>query len=97
MIYREIGDRWALAYLLEDMGGLAALQEQADHALRLVGAAAALREAIGSPLSIAEKNKLEALLAPARQALAEAAQEAALNAGHALSLTQAIEYALDRA
>ena len=42
----------------EDRGGLAALQGQAERALTLVGAASALREAIGSPLSPAEKNKL---------------------------------------
>ncbi len=95
IISNEMGDGWTLAYLLEDMGGLAALQGQAERALRLVGAAFSLREAIGSPLSPAEKNKLEVLLANARQALAETAQNTILAEGRAMSLAQAIEYALN--
>ncbi len=93
-INRGLGDRWAIAYLLEDMGGLAALQSQPERALRLVGAASTLREAIGAPLSPAEKNKLETLLVKARQLLDETAQNTTLAEGQAMSLAQAIEYAL---
>ena len=94
VINNEMGDRWALAYLLEDMGGLAALQSQPERALRLVGAASTLREAIGSPLSPAEKNKLETLLVKARNSLDEMAYNTTLAEGRAMSLAQAIEYAL---
>ncbi len=93
-IDRELGERWAMAYLLEDIGGLAALERRPDRALRLVGAAAALREKIGAPLSAAERAKLDRLLEPARQALAADAQATAESAGRALSLDEAIEYAL---
>jgi predicted ATPase len=92
---REVGDRWAMAYLLEDLGGLAALEGQPERAFRLVGAAGMLRQAIGSPLSAAEQAKLEKLLAPAREALDEQAQAAALGEGRAMSLEQAIDYALN--
>ncbi|MEW5957753.1 MAG: tetratricopeptide repeat protein [Chloroflexota bacterium] len=88
----ELGERWMLAYVLEDMGGLAALRGYPARALRLVGAAAVLREETGSSLSPAEQDMLEKMLGPARQALGQAAE--ALEAeGRALSLAQAVEYA----
>ncbi|MEZ4559931.1 MAG: tetratricopeptide repeat protein [Caldilineaceae bacterium] len=42
-INRQLGDRWALAYLLEDMGVLAAQMDLPVRALCLVGAAATAR------------------------------------------------------
>lgn len=94
VIYRELGDRWALAYLLEDIGGLDAFQGRAERALRLVGAASVLREAIGAPLSPSEQRKLELLLAPARQALSTETQAEAYGAGRVLRMQAAIEEAL---
>ena len=47
--FRDYDDRWALAFLLEDIGILAALEGDAPSALLLLGAADAMREAIGSP------------------------------------------------
>jgi len=94
MINRELGDRNNIAYLLEDMGGLAAKQGQAERAMRLVGAASMLRQTIGAPLSPAEQTQLERMLEPVTQALGEIAQAAALGEGRAMSLEQAIDYAL---
>lgn len=94
IINRELGDKWALAYLLEDSGALAALQGQPLRAFRLVGAASALREAIGSPLSSVEQAKLERLLEPARKAIPPATQATSLAEGKAFSLAHSIEYAL---
>lgn len=90
---RELGDRWALAYLLEDIGCLVARQGGTAVALRLIGAASALREAIGAPLSPAEQSKLDASLEPARQALSEAERTAALAEGRIMGLEPAIEQA----
>ncbi|UCC63855.1 MAG: tetratricopeptide repeat protein, partial [Anaerolineae bacterium] len=92
-INRELGDPRAIAYLLEDIGGLAAMQGQAERALRLFGAAAALRETSGVLLSSTERDKLEQMLGPARQALGEAAASVVAE-GQAMPLEQAIEYAL---
>ena len=47
--YRDYDDRWALAFLLEDIGVLAALTRRRERALELVGAPDALRDAIGAP------------------------------------------------
>jgi adenylate cyclase len=92
-INRDLGDGWAIAYLLEDIGGLAALQGQPGRALRLSGAAAALRETINAPLPPAEQDKLERMLAPARQALGETATASAVAEGRAMSMEQAIDMA----
>jgi tetratricopeptide (TPR) repeat protein len=95
IIAQELGIAWDIAYLLEDMGGLAALQGEAQRALRLVGAASALREASGQPRSSAEQDKLEQLLEPTRHELGEVAQVSAREDGRAMSLEQAIAYALN--
>ena len=94
-IYRVLGDKWALAYLLEDVGWMAAQRGQARLALRLVAAASVLREQIGTPLTATETSKLEGALEPARKTLGASAQ-AAWDEGQAMSLDEAIECALSR-
>lgn len=93
-IYQEFGDKRALAYLLEDMGALAALENQPRRALRLVGAASALRQEIGSPLSAKEQEALTGLLEKAHAALDEIDQAAAFGEGRSLTLEEAIRYAI---
>jgi len=92
-ILSELGDRWLLAHVLEDMGGLAALRGQPECALHLVGAAATLRETIGAPISPTYQDKLDRMLAPARQALGEAEATLAEAEGRAMQLEQAISCA----
>ncbi|MGB4979018.1 MAG: tetratricopeptide repeat protein [Anaerolineae bacterium] len=96
LIYRGFGDKWALAYLLEDIGSLLALEGKPTQALRLIGAAAALRAAIGVPLSGAEQARLDRLLAPALSHLAGWDQARALADGRALPQADAISEALDQ-
>ncbi len=92
-INRELNDKLAIAYLFEDIGCLAALQGAPKRALRLVAAAAALRDAIGAPLAPAESVRLQEKLATTRQQLSEEDQQAAEAEGRALSFDQAIELA----
>jgi hypothetical protein len=73
---------------------LAALQSQPERALRLAGAASALRETIGAPHSSVEQEKLEQMLEPARRVLTDDEQETYRAQGREMSLDQAIEYAL---
>lgn len=92
----EIGDRVAQAYCLEDYAGLAAARGDAVRALRLAGAAAALRSELGSPLPAGEQTGLDRLLAPARAALGPraglaTAEGAALTADEAVALALAGE------
>lgn len=90
---QELGDTWALAYVLADLGVLAACEGRSDRALHLVGAASALRDQIGATLSPAERAQLVAWLAPARDALGDAAANRAEDEGRAIPLDVAIEYA----
>jgi predicted ATPase len=68
-IFQELEHKRGIARLLECFACSAAVQRQAERSLRLAGAAAALRQNIGAPLTPAEQAKLEAILQPARQAL----------------------------
>ena len=93
-IYQQYSDKRALAYLFEDMSCLAALEGQAERSLRLLGSAASLRESIGSPLSKDEREKIERIVWPAQQQIGKADQEDLTAEGKALTLDQAIHYAL---
>jgi predicted ATPase/class 3 adenylate cyclase len=95
-INRQLGDRWIIAYMLEDIGCLAALENQPERALKLIGAASALREAIHAPLSLAEQMKLDALLAPAQQALSEKEQLNWMTVGKTTPLEEILDMALMR-
>ncbi len=67
--FRELEHKRGIARLLECFACSAAAQRQAERALRLAGAAAALRQTIGAPLTPAEHVKLEEVLDSARQRL----------------------------
>jgi non-specific serine/threonine protein kinase len=84
-------DSWALALILEGFGCLAAARGQAETALRLAGAAAALREHYDLHLSIhAFRGLRDRLLAPAWAALDATTAADAWAAGRALSLDQVL-------
>jgi len=65
-----------------------------DRAVRLFGAAEALREAIGLLSAPQERADYDARLAATRSRLGVVAFEAAWAEGRAMTLEQAIEYAL---
>jgi predicted ATPase/class 3 adenylate cyclase/DNA-binding XRE family transcriptional regulator len=91
---RELRSQLGIAWSLSGFARLAAAQAQPIRALRLAGAAAALRELIGMPLTPAELAEFERRIAPARRALGEAAAESAWAEGRALAVEQAISEAL---
>jgi hypothetical protein len=94
IINQELGEKWALAYLLEDTGSLAILQNEPERGLRLIGAASALRELVGIPHSVSEQNELSTTLAPLTQLFVQSKYDALYHQGRALSLAEAVEYAL---
>jgi len=83
-----------IAGALEIQAALAAVQGLPDRALRLAGAATALRARLDRPLAAAEQATLGRRLAPARQALSEPEQATAWAAGQAMTPEQAIADAL---
>jgi len=93
-IFQELDHKRGIARLLECFACSAAVQLEAKRSLRLAGAAAALRQNIGAPLTPAEQAKLEACLHPARQALTNAVGVTAWLEGWALPVEEAIEEVL---
>jgi tetratricopeptide (TPR) repeat protein len=89
-IFQELGHKRGIARLLECCACSASVEQQAERSLRLAGAAAALRKSIGAPLTPAEQAKLEAILEPARQALANTASATAWLSGWDMPLENAI-------
>jgi predicted ATPase len=93
-IFHELDHKRGIARLLECFACSAAAQFQAECSLRLAGAAAALRQNIGAPLTPAEQIKLEASLGPARQAMTNTAGGTAWLEGWAMPFEKAIEEVL---
>ncbi len=57
--YRSYGDRWAAAFLLEDIAVLAALDGKSEAAIELLGAADQMRDEIETPRAEALAEELE--------------------------------------
>jgi predicted ATPase/DNA-binding CsgD family transcriptional regulator len=95
-VLRGLRDKLGIAYGLRGMACVASLRGDAARAARLWGAVEALQEAIGLPLSPFDRNHpdYEGLLAAARPRLDEAAWEAALAEGRAMTPDEAVEYVL---
>jgi predicted ATPase len=69
ILFQELGHKRGIARLLESFACSAAEQAQPERALKLAGVSAALRQAIGAPLTATEQTKLEQSLSAARQKL----------------------------
>ena len=93
-LQRDLGDRPGIAFVLERFAITAAAHAQPERALRLAGAADALREAIGTPLATAAREALERSLVSARDGMPAARAAAMWSAGRALPMEQAIALAL---
>jgi predicted ATPase/serine/threonine protein kinase len=93
-LFRDLDHRRGIARLLECAACSAAAQLEAERSLRLAGAAAALRQHIGAPLTPTEQAKLEASLKPARQVLTSSVAATAWLEGSALPVEKAIEEVL---
>jgi non-specific serine/threonine protein kinase len=78
---------------LADFAALAAAEGQPERAVRLAGAVERMSETIGATIQPGERRRLEHWLTTARQALAEKTG-AAWAVGQAMSLEQAVAYAL---
>jgi non-specific serine/threonine protein kinase len=93
-LYWELGDPRRCAVGLEGLASAAGMAGLGVRAARLLGAAAAVREALGTPQPPQEREEVEQATDEARSSLGEAAWAAALAAGRALTLEQAVAEAL---
>jgi non-specific serine/threonine protein kinase len=93
-LFRDVGDTWFIAGPLAGFAGIAAAQDRAETAARLLGAAAALHEASGAAAWTTEHSRDEQTAAAAQAALSAEGFARALEAGRALTLHAAVEEAL---
>jgi ATP/maltotriose-dependent transcriptional regulator MalT len=91
---KELGERLTASDGLEGLACVIAAEGASEQAARLFGAALALREAIGYQNTLEEDAWREPYLATARSLLGEDSWEEALAQGRAMSMAEAIEYAL---
>ena len=90
----ELGDKRLVAITLGNLGDLAGKLIQWERRTGLYGAMGALRVEIGAPLAPIEQADHDAAVAEARAALGEVAFAAAWDKGQAMTLDEAVEYAL---
>ena len=94
MLCKELGDRLTASDGLEGLACVYATEGASEQAGRLFGAALALREAISFQSTLEEDAWREPYVAEARSLLGEGSWEATLAQGRAMSMEEAIEYAL---
>ncbi len=93
-ILAEMGHLWSALYPLDSLGRLAAAEQQFERAARLFAIVEQLCGTLGTALVPTERVEHERAVAVVRAALGEPAFAAAWAAGRALTLEQAIAYAL---
>jgi predicted ATPase len=95
-----VPQRWRItswiASALDSLAGIAQEHGRPERAARLLGAAEALRESIGEPLSPVMRTEYDRDVAATRAQLDEPTYAVARAAGRALPLEQVIAYALER-
>lgn len=95
LLSRDLGNNAYLPTCMEEMGGVFALKGEGDKAARLMGAGEALREAIGVPVPARYRDQYyEPALSRVRRLLDDQTFEIAWHEGRAMSLGEAVEYAL---
>jgi hypothetical protein len=95
VLRRKGGYSLAVAQSLEDFAVLASRERDARRAIRLLGAAAAFCETLEAQPPVADDKEYERTVSEARAALGEAAFAAAWAEGRAMTLDQAVAYALE--
>ncbi len=92
--WQHLGSRGAIANQLEGFGFLAVARGDASRAARLLGAAESLRERAGAVMLGPERVEYERYLGQLRGALEDAQLERDWSTARALSMEEAIAFAI---
>lgn len=90
----ETGDRGGIAWCLEKLAEANTLQLRFQPAAAIFGAAAALREPVGSVMDAADRPNYEGLISDLQAALGKGTFEAAWAEGQSMPVRLAIDYTL---
>jgi hypothetical protein len=93
--YQELGHRGAIAHQLECFAFIAIAQKQGEWAVKLLGAAEALREISNSLMTPQERSEHNKQVVKLRQGIDEAVFTRLWAEGRAMTMEDAIEFALD--
>lgn len=94
LLWQKLGEQVYLAESLEGLASIAAASGRAEQAARLAGAAAAIRDPLGAPVSRADHARYEQSLESARLQLGEERFSEVWSSGQVLSVDRAVAYAL---
>ncbi|HXQ37996.1 MAG TPA: tetratricopeptide repeat protein, partial [Anaerolineales bacterium] len=94
--WQELGNRSAVAHELECFGFIAIVKEEPQRAVKLFGAAEALRERIQAPMADYERVEYDQAVARLRSMLTEAEFNALWADVGSMTMEQAIEFALEK-
>ncbi len=87
-LHSELRDQWRMSSVLEDLAAIALAQGNAPQAARLLGAAEAIREAIGTVIAPCERLQHNQTTKAVRTALGDDAFDAALGQGRRASMDE---------
>ena len=87
-LHSELRDQWRMSSVLEDLAAIALAQGNAPQAARLLGAAEAIREAIGTVIAPCERLQHNQTTKAVRTALGDDAFDAALRQGRLASMDE---------
>ena len=96
LTYRDMGHRGAIAHQLECFAFIAITQEQGEQAVKLLGAAEALREISGSQMTPQERIEYERQVAGLRAGMDESIFTSLWVEGRAMTMEKAITLALEQ-
>jgi hypothetical protein len=95
IVSNELQDHWIMLRSLAGLAGTSSLLADCERAARLFGAVAAVREANGTPEMPVWRDMYDRDLAAVQETLGESWFAAVWAEGRAMSLEQAIAYALE--
>ncbi len=93
-LFRELGNKFGIIVCLEKLAGVEESQGRPRRAAQLLGTTEAIRDIIGVPLTPADRKEHDRTVSALRTDLGEDGFEAARAEGAAMTLEQAIGYAL---
>ena len=94
--WQDLGNRAAISHQLECFGNLAIAEEEPERAIKLFGAAEALREKIHSVMTNYEQEEYSKALAQLQSLLTQEEFRSLWAEGRTMTMEQAVDFALER-